>query len=119
MGTTQTSTTNTAPPLSIQVNGVKKLLLSHDPDKASGPDQISPRFLTEMASSIAPALTLIYQASYEQDQIPDDWKNAFVTPLFKKGDKSKAANYLPVSLTSCCCKVMEHTEQSSHEISGK
>ena len=36
-----------------------------------------------MASPIAAALTLIYQASYEQGQIPDDWKRAFVTPLFK------------------------------------
>ena len=53
------------PPLNIQVNGVKKLLLSPKLHKASGPDQISPRFLKEMASPIAPALTLIYQASYE------------------------------------------------------
>ena len=61
-----------------------------------------------MASSIVPALTLIYQASYEQGQIRDDWKRAFVTPLFKKGDRSKASDYCPVSLTWCCCKFMEH-----------
>ena len=65
-----------------------------------------------MASPIARALTLIYQASYEQGQVPDDLKRAFVTPLFKKGDKSKASNYRPVSLTSCCCKVMEHIVHS-------
>ena len=58
------STVNAAPPLNIQVNGVTKLLLGQKPHKASGPDQISPRFLKEMASSIAPALTLIYQTSY-------------------------------------------------------
>ena len=57
---------------------------------------------------IAPALTLIYQASYGQSQIPDDWERAFMTPLFKKGDKSNAADYRPVSLTSYCCKVTDH-----------
>ena len=62
----------------------------------------------EIASSIAPAATLLYQASYEQGQIPGDWKRAFVIPLFKKGDKSKAAYYRPASPTSCCCKVMGH-----------
>ena len=35
-----------------------------------------------------------------------------MTPLFKKGDKGKPANYQPVSLTSCCCKVIEHIVHS-------
>ena len=35
-----------------------------------------------------------------------------MTPLFKKGDNSKAANYRPVSLTSCCCKIIEHIVHS-------
>ena len=29
-------------------------------------------------------------------------------PLFKKGDKSIASNYRPISLTSILCKVLEH-----------
>ena len=69
-----TSTTNTAPPHNIQVNGLKKLLLGQNPHKASGLDQISARFLKEMASSNAQTLTLINQASWEQGQIPDDLK---------------------------------------------
>ena len=111
------SAENSVPPLNIQVNGVKKLLLGQKPHKASGQDQISPWFLKETAFSITPALTLIYQASYE-GQIPDDWKRAFVTPLFKKGNRSKASNYPPVSLTLCCYKVMEHIVHS-HEVPGE
>ncbi|KAH3718416.1 hypothetical protein DPMN_061220 [Dreissena polymorpha] len=34
-----------------------------------------------MSSVIAPALTLIFQASYDQCQVPTDWKYANVTPL--------------------------------------
>ena len=101
-----------APPLTIQNNGVKKILQGLNPHKASGPDEISSRFLKEMAPSISPALTLIFQASYDQDTVPTDWKGAFVTPLFKKGDKSKASNYRPVSLTSICSKAMEHSIHS-------
>ena len=70
------------------------------------------RFLNEMASPVAPALTHIYQASYEQGQVSDNWKRVFVTLLFKTGDKSKASNYRPDLLTSCCCKVMEHIVHS-------
>ena len=31
-----------------------------------------------------------------------------MTAIFKKGDRFKASNYRPVSLTSLCCKVQEH-----------
>ena len=53
-------------------------------------------------------LQLIFQRSLESGTIPNDWRNANVTPLFKKGERYKAANYRPVSLTSICSKLMEH-----------
>lgn len=36
-----------------------------------------------------------------------DWKEANVTPIFKKGSKSEPGNYSSVSLTSVSCKLME------------
>jgi len=39
--------------------------------------------------------------------VPEDWKSANVTPIFKKGAKSEPGNYRPVSLTSICCKLLE------------
>ena len=35
-------------------------------------------------------------------------EHANVTPIFKKGDRHKPANYRPVSLTSIVCKLLEH-----------
>ena len=96
------------PPLRISEKDTGEDLEGLNPHKATGADQISSRFLKEMASSIAPALTLIYQASHDQEQTPDDWKGTFITPLFKKGDKSKPSNYILVSLTSVSSQVMEH-----------
>jgi ribosomal protein L34 len=45
--------------------------------------------------------------------IPNDWRTANVTAIFKKGERYKASNYRPVSLTSLCCKVQEHIIVSS------
>ena len=39
--------------------------------------------------------------------VPDDWKIANVTAIFKKGNRSDPGNYRLVSLTSVLCKVME------------
>ena len=94
--------------ITVAVSGVRALLERLSPHKASGPDQISSRFLKTMSAVLAPALTIIFQTSLDQGQIPDDWKRAYVTPIFKKGEKARACNYRPVSLTPVNCKVFEH-----------
>jgi len=48
------------------------------------------------------------EASFDQGRVPSDWKMAFVTPIFKKGNRNTAENYRPVSLTSIYCKLAEH-----------
>ena len=45
--------------------------------------------------------------------IPKEWTLASISPLFKKGDRSLACNYRPVSLTCVPCKLLEHIECSN------
>ena len=40
-------------------------------------------------------------------QIPQAWKQAIVTPVFKGGIASDPSNYRPISLTSIVSKLME------------
>ena len=55
-----------------------------------------------------PCLLLIFSASLHQGIISQDWKQALVTPLFKKGNRMETSNYCPISLTCICCKILEH-----------
>src|ERR1700721_2822490 len=94
--------------IDITVSGIDKLLRDINPYKASGPDQIRPRILKELHSQVAPILQIIFSKTLRSGIIPNDWKNANVTPIFKKGSKSVAENYRPISLTCICSKLMEH-----------
>ena len=97
------------PTLDISVEGVRKLLSELRVNKASGPDNIIPnRVLRELADELAPALHLVFTQSLSSNQLPSDWRNANISPIFKKGDRHVASNYRPVSLTSVCCKMLEH-----------
>ena len=96
------------PDITFSVAGVAKLLKLVDPKKATGPDQVACRLLCELSEEPAPALTLLFKQSYESGKLPSVWKTAWITPVYKKSDKSDAANYRPVSLTCVACKVMEH-----------
>ena len=48
-----------------------------------------------------------YYRSWTTGEVPEDWRIANVTPVFKKGKKEDPGNYRPVSLTSVPGKVVE------------
>ena len=94
--------------ITVDPNGVLKLLNNLKIHKAPGPDGLSARVLKDCSSEIAPTLALIYNETLAQGTVPDDWRQANVAPIFKKGEKYDAANFRPVSLTCICCKTLEH-----------
>ena len=105
------------PPITIGKAGVLKLLKELKTRKASGPDNIPAILLKNCAEELTPILAFIFQQALDQNAVPDDWKTALVTPVFKKGKRAEPANYRPVSLTSIICKINEHiivSETLSH-----
>lgn len=55
---------------------------------------------------------MIFKASLEQKQIPDDWLVTKVVSVHKSGGKQDIRNYQPISLTFVCCKFLEHISKS-------
>ena len=93
--------------------GIKRMLDQLKIHKAPGPDGITPRVMKELSEPVASILTIIFKKSYESGEIPDDWKCANITPIYKKGSKYDASNYRPISLTCISSKLMEHIIASS------
>ena len=93
--------------ISITENDVLKCIDRLKPNTSPGPDTISSRVLKEAKNEFIKPLTEIFNKSLQLGILPDDWKLANVTPIFKKGSKSLPSNYRPISLTSIVCKMLE------------
>ena len=78
--------------------------------------------MRELADVVARPCSIIFKKSWRSGDIPEDWKAANVTPIYKKGLKEDPGNYRPISLTSVPGKVMERillgavTSQMKHVI---
>ena len=100
--------TNHIRPIHVDTHGVAKLLHQLNPNKASGPDNIPNWLLKNLADDIALILIIIFQTSLDTGHLPQDWLRANISCAYKKGDPHTPSHYLPISLTSVCCKLLEH-----------
>ena len=75
--------------------------------KVSGIDHISATFLKDDIPVIAIYLAKIINLSIKLDTFPLKYKIAKIRPLFKKGIKTEAKNYRPISLLPLISNVTE------------
>jgi len=86
---------------------IKEKVKNLKPNSAPGNDEITVKQIQVMSHLICKPLEIIFNKTIESGIVPLSWREANVTPIFKKGDKSIASKYRPVSLTSICGKLME------------
>ena len=98
---------STVGPLNIDAAGIAKILKNLNPNKAAGPDGLTTELLKETYSQSAEILQKIFQNSILEGTLPDDWKRASISLVYKKESSCLPSNYRPVSLTSVGCKVLE------------
>ena len=84
-------------------NKIKKM----KDNKSPGVDGIPLKLLKEIVEKISTPLANLFNLSPEEGIVPSEWKEANITPLFKKGSRNKPENYRPVSLASVVCKLLE------------
>ena len=96
------------PYVSLSACNVEKRLEKLNKRKSIGVDGIHPYVLRECASSLSKIVSALFIASFLTGQIPESWKKANITPVYKKkGRKDDPGNYRPVALLAITLKVME------------
>jgi len=75
--------------------------------KASGPDNIPTRILKDYAHILVDSITTLFNKSLSTGTVPQAWKHANIIPIHKKGSKTQASNYRPISLLPVISKILE------------
>lgn len=93
--------------ISFSVQEVQSILEALKPDKATCPDEIPTRLLKETAAVIAPSLTVLFNRSLHEGNIPSEWTLTNKDTVHKKNEKAYVENYRPIYLLCIISKVME------------
>ena len=101
--------------IAITCEDVRYELKSLNCFKSVGPDSIHPKLLKSLADDFAfvESLTNLFRVCAESGNIPEIWRTANITALFKNGSKTDPLNYRPVSLTCIISKIYEKIIKSS------
>ena len=82
-------------------------LLNLNGNKSMGHDNIHPHMLKSLADTISKPLAIIFNKSMVSGPTPEQWAEAIITAIHKKGVRNIVDNYRPISLTSVISKVIE------------
>ena len=78
------------------------------PNKAScGPDGWSATLIKNIKHPLSRFLARIFRKTMNKGKFPEILKHTFIIGIFKSGDRTAAANYRPIALTSHLSKILE------------
>ena len=94
-------------PQPVDINTIILTVKGLNETRSVGSDGISLKFVKDSLCIIAFYLTFIINTSIVTGVFPQDWKNAYVIPLFKKGDFNDVNNFRPISILPVLSKILE------------
>lgn len=86
---------------------VREAIGNLKPNKAPGPDLISPKLLKEGIQQLTVPLRKLFNLSLAKKKFPTDWKKANVTAVHKNDSLTDPSNFRPISLLNYNGKLME------------
>lgn len=93
------------PPVSS--DDVRKAALHLKYSSSIGPDGIPSLVIKNCIDALSVPLASIFNLSLNMGTFPDVWKNSFVFPVYKKGDKQSVVNYRGIAALCAVSKLFE------------
>jgi len=76
--------------------------------KSPGIDQIPAELITARDKKIRCEILKLTISIWNKEELPEEWKESIIVPIFKKGDKTNCNNYRGISLLSTTYKILSN-----------
>jgi hypothetical protein len=76
--------------------------------KSPGTDQISAQLIKAENRTIRSEIHKLINSIWKKEELPEQWKESIIVPIYKKGDKTECSNYRVVSLLSTTYKILSN-----------
>ena len=93
--------------ISFNADDIIEAIKELDPHSATPDGDVPAKILVKCKEALALPIFQLWESSFRTGIIPPKLKTQYITPVFKKGDRTDAANYQPVSITSHLIKIFE------------
>ena len=85
---------------------VKESLCNIKRHRAPGPDDIAPALLKDGGEVLARCFTDLLKCIWESENIPKDWGESVIVPIFKKGIRNECGNHRGISLVPVVTRLL-------------
>lgn len=95
------------PPIEIDEKVIEEAIKNLPNNLVAGPDNIPNIFIKNCLESLITPITNILKSSLNEAEVPVIWKQSFVRPIFKNGNKSDIKNYRGVAIQCTIPKLLD------------
>jgi hypothetical protein len=76
--------------------------------KSPGTDQIPAELIQAGENALHSEIHKLINCIWNKEELPEQWKESFFVPIYKKGDKTDCINYRGISLLSTSHKILSN-----------
>jgi hypothetical protein len=90
-------------PSSAEVEIATEKLKSY---KSPGTEQIPAELIQAGGNALRSEIHKLINCVWNKEELPEQWKESIIVPIYKKGDKTDCSNYREISLLSTSYKIL-------------
>jgi len=90
----------------LTIEDVKEAIRNLKNNKAAGTDGIHPELIKYRRNKLLNRMYDLVRQMWEEERIPEEWKETIIVPLHKRGDRDRCDNYRGIALGNAAYKIL-------------